>query len=400
MDNLGPRTRDWQLRQSGQMLPLIAILLVLLMGFTALSVDVGYLRYEQNRQQSATDSAAIAGASELAYSTNLDDVTAAADADATANGFTGSASTVIAVANPPADGAHSGSTTAVKVVITTTQPAAFEAVLGRTTNQVQTIATAAVGSNGTGCIYALGTTQTTTVNSGLISAPTCGMVIDGNVTFNSAHITMSSIGVAGTITANSPTYGGASPMKSIPVGDPCPSLVGCAYLKSNPPATSPCNHTNYTANSTTVTLQPGVYCGGMTLNASHVTMSAGVYVLTGAFTNNSSTISGSGVTIYQASGQVVLNSGSFSVTAPTSGNTEGVLFYQPASNTNAPTFNSATANISGVLYFPSVNFTLNSGSNVSVMIIAQSLTMNSGTFSMPNGPDFPGGPLNVQMVDD
>ena len=385
--------------ERGQMLPLIAILLAVLMGFAALSVDVGYLRYQQQRQQSATDSAAIAGAAELTYSTAAADVASAAEADATTNGFTGSSTTTVTVSNPPATGAHTSNTSAVQVVISTTQPSDFSAVLGRGPNVVQTTATAAAGSNGSGCIYALGTTQTTTVNSGIINAPTCGMVIDGNVTFNSSNITMSSIGVAGSITANSPTYGDATPMKSIAVSDPCPSLVGCAYLKDDPPATSPCKFTNYTANSATITLVPGVYCGGVTFNSSHVTMSPGLYVISGAFTNNSSTITGSGVTIYQNSGRMTLNSGTFTVTAPTSGNTKGVLVYQPPSNTNVPTFNSATASISGILYFPSVNFTLNSGSNISVMIIALSLTMNSGDFSMPDGPDFPGGPLNVQMVD-
>ncbi|HVS46142.1 MAG TPA: Tad domain-containing protein [Verrucomicrobiae bacterium] len=387
--------------QKGQMLPLMAILLTVLMGFTALAVDVGYQRYQQQIQQSATDSAAIAGASELSYSSALSDITSMADADAIANGFTANSTTTIAVNNPPASGDHTTNNHAVQVIITTTRPTAFESVLGRGSNQLRTTATAAVGSNGSGCIYALSPTATTQVNSGTIYAPTCGMMVDGNFTDNSASITMSSIGVVGKITANSPTYGEATPMNTaIPISDPCTSLVGCAYLKNNVPATSPCNYTNYTANSVTVTLQPGVYCGGIVLNSSTVTMSPGLYVVNGSFTDNSSNISGSGVTIYQASGAVTLNSGHLNMTAPLSGNTEGVLFYQPAANASAPTFNSATATIQGILYFPSARFTLNSGSNLSVMIIASTLTMNSGTFSMPGGPAFPGGPQNAQLVDD
>ena len=41
--------------------------MVVLMGAASLAVDVGYWRYQQRLEQSAADSAAIAGATELAY---------------------------------------------------------------------------------------------------------------------------------------------------------------------------------------------------------------------------------------------------------------------------------------------------------------------------------------------
>jgi hypothetical protein len=381
------------------MLPLIAILLVVLMGFAALSVDAGYLRYEQNLQQSAADSAAIAGASELAYSTAIADVTAAADADAAANGFADTST--IAVANPPANGTYSGNTAAVQVVINTTQPTAFEAVLGRGSNQLQTIATATSGSAGSVCLYGLSASQTSNFSKGVtLNSPTCGMMLDGNYNANSATLTMSSIGVAGTISGANDVYADGAPGAAIPAGDPCPSLVGCAYLKSNPPATSPCNYTSLSVNSAT-TLYQGVYCGKTTLNSSGITLSPGVYVFTGGLEIDSATVVGTGVTMYIAGGALAINSkANVNFTAPLTGNTEGVLFYQPSSDTTAPALNTASFALQGVLYFPGAQFTITGGSTLKVMIIAGSLSMSgSSDFYMPSGPNFPGGPLNVTLVE-
>ena len=53
--------------QAGQTLPLVALWLMVLMGFGGLAVDVGYWEYQQREQQSATDAAAIGGAQQLVY---------------------------------------------------------------------------------------------------------------------------------------------------------------------------------------------------------------------------------------------------------------------------------------------------------------------------------------------
>ena len=60
---------------------------VVLMGMTALAVDVGYWRNQQRLEQTAADAAAIAGADELGYPA-LADWSTAAKNDAAANGFT------------------------------------------------------------------------------------------------------------------------------------------------------------------------------------------------------------------------------------------------------------------------------------------------------------------------
>ena len=53
--------------ERGQILPLVAVGMITLMGMVSLAVDAGYWRYQQRLEQSAADSAAIAGAIRLNY---------------------------------------------------------------------------------------------------------------------------------------------------------------------------------------------------------------------------------------------------------------------------------------------------------------------------------------------
>lgn len=51
----------------GQILVLVAVSLVVLLGFAALAIDIGYFYHTKNQLQGAADAAALAGASELQY---------------------------------------------------------------------------------------------------------------------------------------------------------------------------------------------------------------------------------------------------------------------------------------------------------------------------------------------
>jgi Flp pilus assembly protein TadG len=51
--------------QRGSVSVVVALSLVVLLGFAALAVDYGYLAFSQRRLQSATDAAALAGAVDL-----------------------------------------------------------------------------------------------------------------------------------------------------------------------------------------------------------------------------------------------------------------------------------------------------------------------------------------------
>ncbi len=113
---------------SGQVLPLIAICLTVIMGFAGMSVDVGYLEYHQRQQQSAADAAAVGGAQQLIYSNcaNSGAATTAADNDSASNGYTNGANNVtVTVNNPPNSGPYAGNGCAVTVAITATKVPTF-----------------------------------------------------------------------------------------------------------------------------------------------------------------------------------------------------------------------------------------------------------------------------------
>src|SRR5580704_15532955 len=115
--------------EAGQALVLTAFALTLFTSAAGLGIDMGYLRYQKRLQQSAADSAAIAGASDIPYN----NVTTAAKTDSASNGYTdGSNNVTVTVSNPPSDGPHSGggNTSYVEVLVRKTQPTFFMRIVG------------------------------------------------------------------------------------------------------------------------------------------------------------------------------------------------------------------------------------------------------------------------------
>lgn len=382
----------------GQALPLVAVCLVVLFGFAALAVDVGAEQYRQRAQQTATDAAAIAGASELEYSSLNSDITTAAQADATTNGFTNGNGTTVTVNYPPATGYYASATYAVQVVIATTQRTFFGGIIGQNSDTVSTTASAILTSGGTApCVYQLDPNGTFTENNGTVLAPTCGIISNGQATYDNGTISVASIGYAGTLTVNGTTFTQASPAPSIPATDPCAQIPGCATLTDNPPATTPCTYTNLQLNTST-TLQQGVYCGGLTLNSVTVTFSPGVYVFTGNVRFNTSTVTGTNVVFVFDSGTITINNGTVTLSGPTSGAYNEILMYQPKANTSSPTLNSGSNGwLMGALYFPGAQITGNTSGDNWNLIIAASIQINNANLKGSNGAGMAGGVQNAVL---
>ena len=131
-----------------------------------------------------------------------------------------------------------------------------------------------------------------------------------------------------------------------PVGDPYANVPV-------PPTTTPCKSTSGS------TLGPGTYCSGLSLSGTK-TLSPGVYVISGGDLkiNANANISGTGVTIYlKGSARVSMNGNSTTnLTAPTSGDYSGVLFFGDRTDTGATKNNfngTADSQLTGALYFAS-----------------------------------------------
>jgi hypothetical protein len=379
---LGSKRRRFGDGERGQVIPIVAVAMTVLLGAAAMAVDVGYLRYSQRITQNAADSAAIAGANELAYAA---DPTSAAQADAALNGFTHNGTSVnVIVHTPPWTGPNSGNAKAVEVLVSANHPMFFERIFGMNNTAVQARAVAVFGAgNGAGnCIYAL--RNDIDMNSATINAPSCGIISNGIMNLNSDTITAASIGAVGQINVNSSTFPEARPSHAIAASDPCPQIAGCAYLANHPPATSPCDYSNLSLNSWTGTLSPGVYCQSVNLNSATVTMQPGTYVFTNGLNANSTSFTGTGVTLYIVQSSLNANSCTFHLTAPTTGNNAGMLVYQPPSNVSSANLNSSgSSSVAGAIYLPTGTLTTNSTFDTWVLIVAGDIHMNSSTVNVP-----------------
>ncbi len=349
------------LGQRGVVLPVAAICLTTVMGFAGLAIDVAYLEYWQQKQQTATDAAALGGAQQLGRSSCGTASTAESSAafDAQQDGFTNVGNVSVTAVSPPTSGPYANNPCAIGVQITTQHVSTFFARLfGYPQGMSET--TQAVGlaaSNGFGCIYLLSPTVDQNFNGANVNAQ-CGILINDTANFNGVNITAGYIGYAGGApNENGAKFNEATPSPMLPVADPCPEIAGCAYLTANPPPTNSC--TSYNGNGFSGTLLSGCY-SYLNLNGANVTLS-GTYVLSGSSNFNGAHISGSGVTIYvPASGTAPnFNGASVSLSPPTSGGGAGVLYYQVPNNASSANFNGVTESYSGLIYSPgapSVNF--------------------------------------------
>jgi hypothetical protein len=369
-----------------------------LMCFAALAIDVGTWRYQQRLQQTAADSAALAGATEMEYSSSATAIQSAAQADAATNGFTtGTSNVTVTVNTPPLAGAYAGNTGAVEVVVSRPQPVRF-GLFGQDVS-VSARAVAMLSTANRNCIYALDTDSAAiTLDGGTIDVPQCGIISNGGLLFNgSGTIDAGSIGYAGSsATLNNTVFPAAQPKPAVAAADPCPTVAGCAYLTNNPPTSGACESQTTFSGNGNVTVSPGKFCSQVIFgNNGTVTFSPGVYVFQGGFNTNGgvTAMSGTGVTFYVQSGAINIGASTvLSFSAPTSGATAGVLYYQPASNTNSFTLNGASGgNWAGMTYLPGAELIVDGGQlNNSLLLVANDLLFNSTTdINVPTAA-FPG----------
>jgi hypothetical protein len=385
-------------KERGSVLPLIAACIAVLMGFGGIAVDVGFLEFRQQTQQSATDAAAVGGAQQLARGScaNGSVAEAASLADAATNGFaTGNNGVTVSVQNPPTSGPYANNGCAISVQIASTQPTFFARLFGFANGMGETTAaTGLVSSNSLDCLYFLSTSSWTNFNNATVSAPGCGIDINYTSSFNGGTITSPFIGYAG----GTPNWGGttfpqASPVPMLPVADPCPEIAGCAYFTANPPPATNCQTINQ--NGVPMTLNHGCY-QNLNLNAP-TTLNPGIYVISGNMNLNSGyTLTGSGVTIYVPSGGNGPNfdGGTVNLSPPTSGAGAGVLYYQVPSNSASINFNGPNVKLAGLIYAPgsnSVNFDAANGNYVVLVV-------GSANFNQGNPYDFASPPPGQSLV--
>jgi Flp pilus assembly protein TadG len=382
----------------GTILPLVAVALTALIGFTGLSVETGYWYALKRQNQSAADAAAMTAAFEYAGAietglpiscpaSNSICPSAAATATAGNNQFNTASPNTVTV-NPPSCSA--GKCT-VRVDLTDQLNTLFAATFLPSTVNIATTATAgyqtlvnsAGNPVGQTCLLGLGTYGSNPPTGQVIringapgfTMPNCllGSVSTGAGGPNSASVRCngcsksSSWDIAGIATAGGVLINGQTPPVPIltqqPMQNPYASVTKLPLTGSIP--SGACTTPNL--NGTTVTLNPAtLYCSLAISGAAKVTFPQGVYYIDGGDFSISSlssgaSITGTGVTIVltkvtQAKpGNININlnscNGTVSLTAPGPGAgrlqpsataSQGLLIFQdptlaPANSSNTIT---------------------------------------------------------------
>jgi hypothetical protein len=364
---------------------LIAIALPVLLGVTALAIDMGYFFDYKQRMGAAADAAAVAGAFEVKRDPGIspENLRTYVKDDAKRNGFDVDADGTITLTinRPPSmpEGLHIGDPKYVEVLISKPMTTFFAGIIGRTSVTVNARAVAGP-DEGTGCLYALNTTAAPypyvfdVPKSGTsIKVPNCSIISNGSIRVVTATgdsvkaqefaVTPSSGLISGTGFVTAPTYN--VPASSDPFGDMNQAALfgtswACGWtgqkIKSGV-TTNISGNANFLNGvpagdkDASYVLNPGVYCGNGELEAITITLTnnpafkvffnPGLYIVNGGGLDwKHSHVEGYGVTFYltASAGHAYKSCGGkimttdppddFLLSAPTSGRYEGLLIIQ------------------------------------------------------------------------
>jgi Flp pilus assembly protein TadG len=437
----------------GQALVMASLCLVLMFSMLAFAVDLGWMDFEKQRAQAAADAAALAtvNAAMATAGTSPTCATATCQAEtacassitapptkntdngclyAQKNGFTSTGNVTVTVqsdvtATPPTVTGITSSYWAT-VRVSRTVPALFSNWLGAMSTTVAARATAAIVPAVTVCIdimnptadmafQASGNAQVLfscglAVNSNnakealyasgsaIVSAPSM-QVVGQYAKTGSAQLCSSYVG--GVCTALTPTKvstGVTDPLVNVAA----PSATGVTVQSATPLSIG---------NASTVTLNPGIYKGGISIGGnSNVTFSPGTYFIYGGglSVTNGAVVNGTGVTFFltkdpgntYAYQPVNLGGGTTTnFSAPNSGAMAGMLFFQDRTmqgiSATETVSNGANVTLQGSLYFPLTRVSWQGGSNsnakyamlvADTAVFANGATFNADFSPLVNGP--------------
>jgi Flp pilus assembly protein TadG len=314
------------------------------------------------------------------------------------NGFGATAADTVTLSYPTTVSGVNLSSAAVPAITVTVQRTLQNSMIrivgGGATSIVTAKATAAlVGAVPPDCVYALDPSAPDAFqadNGATVVINGCGIAVDSSNASDAisitggAHVSASAISVVGAVSINNGGVATPNPVAlPAPVADPFISLPA--------PVPGPCGlPSNYSAGGVNYTLNPGTYCGGITVsNGDSAIFNPGIYIINGGGVSfGTGSITGSGVMFYLTGtnstfGSVQINNGeNVTLSAPTSGTYMGVLFFQDRLNNQNATFaGGATMQLTGSLYFPAAQLLLNNGtSSVGYLaIVAKQVSFAGGT---------------------
>ena len=340
----------------GNVVVVVAVSLTTLMGFVALSLDGGLLLDQRRKVQSTGDAAALAAAGKLYYNFNLDlgydpagTAKQAALDTASVNGFQNGVNCTVTVNIPPLSGPFKNVPGHVEVLIGYNQPRFFSRVMGSGDIPVGSRSVAR-GKKTTfkDAILVLDPTSKGSLNSGGGGTVT---ITGAPIQVNSTHSEAAIANGTGSIIAPNIDIAGA-PGISTPGGGTISGIVTpnaeqiadpFRLLPPPDPSTMTVRSSNKLQHSgaNTITLQPGVYRGGISITGKgSINLSPGIYYMDGGGFNwgGQGNLTGAGVMIYNAPTSIsdkidLTGQGTCTLSPPTTGPYQGFTFFQDRTST-------------------------------------------------------------------
>jgi Flp pilus assembly protein TadG len=367
------RTSGFARNQSGSVAIMFALVFSTLIAAAAVVVDYSYAAWRQQGLQRASDTAAMAAAKLEANDATA--VKAEAERLFSANVDTAGITPVVSIGNDT-----------VTVEATYSQPTFMTQVIGHSTINVsaRAVARRAVAKP---CVITLDPTAINSLklnSEGKLDA-NCKVQVNSNHA-EAVYVSSSSIlksqstcvvggwTGSGTFTPN--------PTKCAAMADPLVSLP------APPEATGPCTKTNYSLGAQTVTLNPGVYCDGLTMDGTTATLNPGIYVIrNGLFKLSSGAkVTGSGVLLFfigTGARMEMVSSTSLDLKPPTSGTYANIVIFQDR-NTSTDFFHlnsKSDTRLEGTIYLPNSPIKMNSDADMVaspyLSVIVRRIELNS-----------------------
>jgi Flp pilus assembly protein TadG len=384
----------------------LGLSLIAIIGMVALGTEISLLLWKQRQMQMFADAAAFSAATAVSkgYPAAATEAKAVGGQLALQNINNYKSDVTVTVNIPPLSGNYTNASyKAVEVIVSEPQTLSLVTLITQSSSGLYSVGARAVATPGGGtyCVLQLNSSSNPglSMNNGAVANLTqCGLAVDSTGTSalslsGGAALNASSVSVVGTASiTNGAAVNPSSALKTSQanVADPyagvaMPSHSGCSL------------GTGKSYGHGTWNLSPGVWCNGVSFtNDAVVNLAPGIYFVDrGNFdVGGAVQLTGTGVTIVLTSSTgsnyadvTIGNGATVTLSGPTSGATEGIVFFgdrnAPASNTSSIT-GGAAVNISGAFYFPTQTVIFQNGASNP----AGCTQLIAGTIQLTGGSSF------------
>jgi hypothetical protein len=385
---------------------LCAVLGLVMVGFVALAVDVGYFFHVKRMAQAAADAAAMAAAEEMIAGNSQNEQTVA-NVMAKMNGFdtTRPINPATVSVSVPTSGNYAGSSSYVQVVVSKPVPALFFSAFKNNATLLTVSARAVAGGGQSSptciCIEAPTGAGLSMSNGASLTANNCGVTVDSSgsnavgITGNS-QLSALSLGTVSSSWDNSNNINNNGAISSSThvvqgIGTQCKPVLTAPTLPNGIPCydnpiqgwTAANSYTGaYTLPQSGETAMSGVVCFNSldTSNSASVSFLPGyTYYIKGNFnTGGGAPLTGSNVTFYVGGTVNIANGVTSNLSAPTVSGVPQTLFYVMGNSVTIQ--GGSNSAFSGLIYAPNAAVTLNNGTGTTINMdyISQSLSISGG----------------------